>query len=50
MLNAMARDGWEFVSVQSMPALTLAGHARGGRISGADVAADVSLAVFRRAR
>lgn len=50
MLNSMAGEGWEFVSVQSVPALTLAGHGRGGRISGSDVAADVSLAVFRRAR
>jgi hypothetical protein len=49
MLNGMAHEGWEFVSVQTVPALTRAGHGRGGRISGEDVAANVSLAVFRRA-
>jgi hypothetical protein len=48
MLNRMAQEGWDFVSVQTVPALTRAGHGRGGRISGEDIAADVSLAVFRR--
>ena len=48
MLNELAGDGWEFVSVQSIPALTLASHRGTSRISGEDVASNVCLAVFRR--
>ena len=49
MLNSLAAEGWEFVSVQSVPALTLAGHHGRGRITADNVPADVCLAVFRRA-
>jgi hypothetical protein len=49
LLNSLAADGWEFVSVQSVPALTLAGHHGRGRITAENVPADVCLAVFRRA-
>jgi hypothetical protein len=48
MLNSLATEGWEFVSVQSVPALTLAGHHGRGRITAENVPADVCLAVFRR--
>jgi hypothetical protein len=48
MLNSFAAEGWEFVSVQSVPALTLAGHHGRGRITAENVPADVCLAVFRR--
>jgi hypothetical protein len=48
MLNTLAGDGWEFVSVQSVPALTIAGHHGRGRITAENVPADVCLAVFRR--
>jgi hypothetical protein len=50
LLNELASDGWEFVSVQSVPALTIASHFGRGRISSEDVPADVCLAVFRRDR
>jgi hypothetical protein len=48
MLNSLAAEGWEFVSVQSVPAVTLAGHHGRGRITAENVPADVCLAVFRR--
>jgi hypothetical protein len=48
MLNSLAAEGWQFVSVQSVPALTLAGHHGRGRITADNVPADVCLAVFRR--
>jgi hypothetical protein len=48
MLNSLAAEGWEFVSVQSMPAITLAGHHGRGRITADNVPADLCLAVFRR--
>jgi hypothetical protein len=48
MLNSRAAEGWEFVSVQSMPAITLAGHHGRGRITAENVPADLCLAVFRR--
>jgi hypothetical protein len=48
MLNSLAAEGWEFVSVQSVPAITLAGHHSRGRITADNVPADVCLAVFRR--
>ena len=47
LLNAMAAQGWEFVSVQTVPTLILARQGHTGRVSGADVPANVSLAVFR---
>jgi hypothetical protein len=50
LLNSLAVEGWEFVSVQSVPAITLAGHHGRGRITADNVAADVCLAVFRRER
>ena len=48
MLNSAAAEGWEFVSVQSMPAITLAGHHGRGRITAENVPADVCLVAFRR--
>jgi hypothetical protein len=48
MLNSLAAEGWQFVSVQSVPAITLAGHHGRGRITAENVPADVCLAVFRR--
>jgi hypothetical protein len=48
MLNSLAAEGWEFVSVQSVPAITLAGHHGRGRITADNVPANVCLAVFRR--
>jgi hypothetical protein len=48
-LNDMAAQGWQFVSVETVPVMTLAGSGGSRRISGEDVAANVSMAVFRRA-
>jgi hypothetical protein len=48
MLNSLAAEGWEFVSVQSVPAVTRAGHHSRGRITAEDVPADLCLAVFQR--
>jgi len=50
LLNSLAAEGWEFVSVQSVTALTMAGHHGRGRITAENVPADVCLAVFRRER
>ena len=48
LLNSLAAEGWEFDSLQSVAAITLAGHHGRGRITADNVAADVCLAVFRR--
>ena len=48
MLNWLDGDGRDFVSVQSVPALAIAGPNSRGRITSENVAANVCLAVFRR--